>query len=56
MLGTTLRDKMIKEKHQNAKESETKTYHGKDTVYSVGTEGKATEGGSLDLPETHTHC
>ena len=47
---------MIKEKHQNAKESETKTNHGKHTVYSVENEGKATEGGSLDLPETYTHC
>ncbi|EDL30246.1 mCG1049185, isoform CRA_a [Mus musculus] len=35
MLGTTLRDKMIKEKHQNAKESKTKTYRGLFLVFCI---------------------
>ena len=48
-LGTILKNKRIKEKHQNAKESKTKTDNGEDTIYSVGTERKVTEGGSLDL-------
>lgn len=38
MFGTILKNKMMEEMHQNAKDSDTKTDDGEDTVYSVGAE------------------